>query len=163
MQDLLGPGALTSLSLGTSRKNGHVDGREQGALVGLGLGVVSTGVAGASGISGESKDLISKFNGASPNRARPRQLLPRPFHPGAPSPPVGNTDSKSNETGSVRVARPPGQGRGRNQLLPRYWPRITDQELQQITSGEYPLDIFEFYLPPIFKEKLESCHKRFRG
>lgn len=37
----------------------------------------------------------------------------------------------------MRVARPPADGRGRNQLLPRYWPRITDQELQQI-SGEYP-------------------------
>jgi hypothetical protein len=37
----------------------------------------------------------------------------------------------------MRVARPPAEGRGRNQLLPRYWPRITDQELQQI-SGEYP-------------------------
>jgi hypothetical protein len=37
----------------------------------------------------------------------------------------------------LRVARPPAEGRGRNQLLPRYWPRITDQELQQI-SGEYP-------------------------
>lgn len=40
--------------------------------------------------------------------------------------------------GSLRVARPPGEGRGRNQLLPRYWPRITDQELKQINSGEYP-------------------------
>lgn len=37
----------------------------------------------------------------------------------------------------VRVARPPAEGRGKNQLLPRYWPRITDQELQQL-SGEYP-------------------------
>lgn len=27
--------------------------------------------------------------------------------------------------------------RGRNNVLPRYWPQITDQELQQI-SGEYP-------------------------
>lgn len=37
----------------------------------------------------------------------------------------------------VRVARPPAEGRGKNQLLPRYWPRITDQELQQL-SGVYP-------------------------
>lgn len=36
-----------------------------------------------------------------------------------------------------RVPRPPAEGRGRSQLLPRYWPRITDQELQQI-SGKYP-------------------------
>ncbi|XP_021836215.1 B3 domain-containing transcription repressor VAL2 isoform X2 [Spinacia oleracea] len=34
----------------------------------------------------------------------------------------------------IRVARPPVEGRGRHQLLPRYWPRITDQELQQITG-----------------------------
>ncbi|KAE8673909.1 B3 domain-containing protein [Hibiscus syriacus] len=34
----------------------------------------------------------------------------------------------------IRVARPPVEGRGRNQLLPRYWPRITDQELQQISG-----------------------------
>lgn len=30
-----------------------------------------------------------------------------------------------------------GRPRDRNQLLPRYWPKISDQELQQI-SGEYP-------------------------
>lgn len=36
-----------------------------------------------------------------------------------------------------RVARPPAEGKGRSQLLPRYWPKMTDQELLQI-SGEYP-------------------------
>lgn len=43
----------------------------------------------------------------------------------------------------IRVARPPAEVRGKNQLLPRYWPRITDQELQQI-SGEYPLFLYSF-------------------
>lgn len=38
----------------------------------------------------------------------------------------------------VHVTRSPSQGQGRNQMLPRYWPRISDIELQQI-SGEYPL------------------------
>ncbi len=37
----------------------------------------------------------------------------------------------------VRSGRPRVDARGRNLLLPRYWPRFTDQELQQI-SGEYP-------------------------
>ncbi|CAM6104771.1 unnamed protein product [Calypogeia fissa] len=152
MQDLLGPGPLTSLSIGTaSRKDGNVDGAQQGGFVGLGGSIVSTGAARASGISGESKDLISKFNGLSPNRSRPRQLLPRPFHAGAPSPPIANTDTKNNEAGSVRVARPPGQGRGRNQLLPRYWPRITDQELQQITSGDSNTTI-----TPLFEKMLSA-------
>lgn len=38
----------------------------------------------------------------------------------------------------VRNGRPRVDPRGRGQLLPRYWPRFTDQDLQQI-SGEYPL------------------------
>lgn len=36
-----------------------------------------------------------------------------------------------------RNGRPRADARGRNQLLPRYWPRFTDQDLQKI-SGEYP-------------------------
>ena len=62
-----------------------------------------------------------------------------------PSPPsfskqfTGNLHSgvdSSCET-QIRNARPRADARGKNQLLPRYWPRFTDQELQQI-SGEYP-------------------------
>jgi hypothetical protein len=55
---------------------------------------------------------------------------------------LGNRSSEAPNASPhlpVRVARPPIEGRGRNQLLPRYWPRITDQELQQITAREYPL------------------------
>lgn len=72
---------------------------------------------------------------------------PPPFQQGQRSRPILPKPSKfSLNIGSdankdiippVRVARPPAEGRGRNVLLPRYWPRITDQELQQL-SGEYP-------------------------
>lgn len=64
---------------------------------------------------------------------RARHLLPKP-------PKLAlSTGSEANVgISQIRVARPPAEGRGRSQLLPRYWPRITDQELQQI-SGEYPL------------------------
>lgn len=51
----------------------------------------------------------------------------------------------------IRVARPPGEGRGKNQLLPRYWPRITDQELQQITSGDSNSTI-----TPLFEKMLSA-------
>ncbi|PKA67217.1 B3 domain-containing protein [Apostasia shenzhenica] len=44
------------------------------------------------------------------------------------------SDAPRELIAQVRIARPPAEGRGRNQLLPRYWPRITDQELQQITG-----------------------------
>ncbi|CAN6186029.1 unnamed protein product [Urochloa humidicola] len=50
----------------------------------------------------------------------------------------------------LRVARPPAEGRGRNQLLPRYWPRITDQELQQI-SGDSNSTIV-----PLFEKVLSA-------
>ena len=46
--------------------------------------------------------------------------------------------AESSGEAQAKNARSRMEGRCRNQLLPRYWPRITDQELQQI-SGEYPL------------------------
>lgn len=65
--------------------------------------------------------------------SRSRHLLPKPPRPTLSPGLEGNAGTVSQ----IRIARPPAEGRGRNQLLPRYWPRITDQELQQI-SGEYP-------------------------
>lgn len=47
-------------------------------------------------------------------------------------------DSPNETQTQMRNGRPRVDARGRNQLLSRYWPRITDQELQQI-SGEYPI------------------------
>lgn len=77
-----------------------------------------------------------------------------PFHQGQRSRPILAKRSKTGltmnlETNNVtisqpRVARPPAEWRGKNQLLPRYWPRITDQELEQL-SGEYPLYIYIYY------------------
>jgi hypothetical protein len=65
--------------------------------------------------------------------SRSRHLLPKPPRPTLSS----GLEANASMVSQVRIARPPAEGRGRNQLLPRYWPRITDQELQQI-SGEYP-------------------------
>lgn len=47
------------------------------------------------------------------------------------------TVDSAGET-QVRSSKIRGDGRGKNQLLPRYWPRITDQELRRL-SEEYPL------------------------
>lgn len=50
-------------------------------------------------------------------------------------------NSKSNRglssVSDNRVGRPPGEGRVRAPLLPRYQPKMTDQELSKI-HGEYP-------------------------
>ncbi|XP_039168559.1 B3 domain-containing protein Os07g0563300 [Eucalyptus grandis] len=42
------------------------------------------------------------------------------------------------------------QARGRNQLLPRYWPRITDQELQQISGDSNSV------ITPLFEQTLSA-------
>ncbi|EPS64487.1 hypothetical protein M569_10291, partial [Genlisea aurea] len=60
----------------------------------------------------------------------------------------GETNKGSGSQG--RVPRPPAEIRGRNQLLPRYWPRITDQELQQL-SGDLKSTIV-----PLFEKILSA-------
>lgn len=60
------------------------------------------------------------------------------------------SDTNPSVMPQVRVARPPVEGRGRQQLLPRYWPRITDQELQQI-SGDSNCTIV-----PLFEKVLSA-------
>lgn len=81
-----------------------------------------------------------------PQRSRP--ILPKPLKPG----PSLSSESNKGVVPPMRIARPPGEGRGKSQLLPRYWPRITDQELEQL-SGEYPyliLFLFFFLAFPLF-------------
>ncbi|XP_017698753.2 B3 domain-containing transcription repressor VAL2-like [Phoenix dactylifera] len=61
---------------------------------------------------------------------RSHHFLPMPLRTSS------GTDSEASKEifSGMSVARPPGEGRVRNQLLPRYWPRITDQELRQISG-----------------------------
>ncbi|XP_020596220.1 B3 domain-containing protein Os07g0563300-like isoform X2 [Phalaenopsis equestris] len=54
---------------------------------------------------------------------------------------LNSIDSTCESPAHIRNGRGRFDLRARSHLLPRYWPRITDQELQQI-SGEYPLHFF---------------------
>ncbi|KAB5552244.1 hypothetical protein DKX38_009555 [Salix brachista] len=72
--------------------------------------------------------VLSKASSPLQQGPRSRHLLPKP-------PKLAlSMDVNAGMVSQIRVARPPAEGRGRNQLLPRYWPRITDQELQQISG-----------------------------
>ncbi|QCD77917.1 RAV-like factor [Vigna unguiculata] len=84
-----------------------------------------------------------------------------PFHQGQRSRPIFPKPLKSSgltmnveiEKGALsqsRVARPPADGRGKNQLLPRYWPRITDQELERL-SGDLKSAVV-----PLFEKVLSA-------
>ncbi|KAH1162924.1 hypothetical protein AAZX31_01G121700 [Glycine max] len=78
--------------------------------------------------------------------SRSHHLLPKP----ARSTIGTSLEANAGMVSQIRVARPPAEGRGRNQLLPRYWPRITDQELQQI-SGDSNSTIV-----PLFEKMLSA-------
>lgn len=70
---------------------------------------------------------------------KPRQILPKPAKANVPK----SSEANKGPPSQKRIARPPVEARLRSQLLPRYWPRITDQELQKL-SGEYPHCLFTF-------------------
>ncbi|XP_008782661.2 B3 domain-containing protein Os07g0679700-like isoform X2 [Phoenix dactylifera] len=89
---------------------------------------------------------LNKASSAFQQVQRARQFLPRLPKAGSGATPEASKDGFSH----MRVARPPAEGRGRNQLLPRYWPRITDQELQQI-SGDANSTIV-----PLFEKVLSA-------
>ncbi|KAL2244831.1 UNVERIFIED_CONTAM: B3 domain-containing protein [Sesamum indicum] len=69
--------------------------------------------------------------------------------PSAVSSPVGRQVSHivvdSSGESQIRNGKARGDGRGRNQLLPRYRPQITNEELQQISS-EYPIVVAVFMI-----------------
>lgn len=75
----------------------------------------------------------SKVSSLFQQGQRSRPILPKPPKTGLSISP----ETSKGTASQLRIARPPVEGRGKNHLLPRYWPRITDQELQQL-SGEYP-------------------------
>lgn len=79
---------------------------------------------------------------------RSRLTFPKPSKSGV------SIRSQSNKgmVSENRVARPPAEGRGRNQLLPRYWPKITDQELLQI-SGDLNSNCT---ITPLFEKVLSA-------
>ncbi|CAI9783853.1 unnamed protein product [Fraxinus pennsylvanica] len=71
------------------------------------------------------------------------------------STPMGKHVSSHNGMNSageavVHTGKARGDCRGRNQLLPRYWPRITDKELQQISSNSNSV------ITPLFEKILTA-------
>nr|GMC95438.1 B3 domain-containing transcription repressor VAL2-like isoform X1 [Ipomoea batatas]GME08909.1 B3 domain-containing transcription repressor VAL2-like isoform X1 [Ipomoea batatas] len=86
--------------------------------------------------------MISSFAQGS----RSRHIVPKP----PKSSFAAGLETTASMVPQIRVARPPVEGRIKNQLLPRYWPRITDQELQQI-SGDSNSTIV-----PLFEKVLSA-------
>ncbi|KFK22946.1 hypothetical protein AALP_AAs47561U000300 [Arabis alpina] len=67
-----------------------------------------------------------------------------------PSKSVLTTPAGTSKSAQPRIGRPPVEGRGKGHLLPRYWPKYTDKEVQQI-SGNLNLNIV-----PLFEKTLSA-------
>ncbi|KAJ0230197.1 B3 DNA binding domain-containing protein [Hirschfeldia incana] len=63
---------------------------------------------------------------------------------------LGPPPPGTSKSAQARIGRPPVEGRGKGHLLPRYWPKYTDKELQQI-SGNLNLNIV-----PLFEKTLSA-------
>lgn len=115
---------------------------------------ISTGNSSAN-LKGDSPSLVvgspasfSSINGTSgpvqvsttqPQRQAASSTLSKQCYSNS----LNSIDSTGESPAHMRNGRGRFDPRARSHLLPRYWPRITDQELQQI-SGEYPLHLFAF-------------------
>ncbi|PWA47429.1 hypothetical protein CTI12_AA499760 [Artemisia annua] len=92
----------------------------------------------------EDREINKQFS-AFQQGAWSRQILPK-----VPKTIMAQGFDPNAMNSQIRVARPPVEGRIKNQLLPRYWPRITEQELQQI-SGDSNATIV-----PLFEKVLSA-------
>ncbi|RDY00145.1 B3 domain-containing transcription repressor VAL1, partial [Mucuna pruriens] len=77
---------------------------------------------------------------------RSRPIFPKPLKSGL----TVNVETDKGAISQSRIARPPADGKGKNQLLPRYWPRITDQELERL-SGDLKSTVV-----PLFEKVLSA-------
>ncbi|KAJ6846725.1 B3 domain-containing protein-like [Iris pallida] len=75
----------------------------------------------------------------------PRQMAPPLTKQISPNP-----HNQSDSCGEIRNGKSRADARTRAQLLPRYWPRITDQELQQISGNSNSV------ITPLFEKMLSA-------
>ncbi|KAI3966719.1 hypothetical protein MKW92_042174 [Papaver armeniacum] len=99
--------------------------------------LVQTSIGMNIGNSSENPNMALRVPGLLVD-GRDRNTLASSFQQGHNLMKIGsglNSEESKDVLPQARVARPPPvEGRCRPQLLPRYWPKITDQELQQIAG-----------------------------
>lgn len=94
-----------------------------------------------SGLKNEGTDQTQVF-GANVQRTTPPTPVGKQFN--------NNNGTDSSGEAQIRNGRSRAEPRGKNQLLPRYWPRITDQELQQLSADS------KSKITPLFEKILSA-------
>ncbi|XP_027334066.1 B3 domain-containing transcription repressor VAL1 isoform X2 [Abrus precatorius] len=110
-------------------KNSHESNSQQSLNMYLGNPSGSNSVPPPAGEAVEGR-LEGKASHPFHQAQRSRPIFPKPLKTGL----TMNMETDKGTTSQSRIARPPAEGRGKNQLLPRYWPRITDQELERLAG-----------------------------
>ncbi|KAG2308618.1 hypothetical protein Bca4012_082300 [Brassica carinata] len=91
-----------------------------------------------------TKKLMDAASQSHPVQCSASSILQKPSKSALGTPPG------TSKSAQARIGRPPVEGRGKSHLLPRYWPKYTDKELQQI-SGNLNLKIV-----PLFEKTLSA-------
>ncbi|CAA7409195.1 unnamed protein product [Spirodela intermedia] len=105
----------------------------------------SLGLAAPLPLPGDKRE-SARFFSSRPHQHRHASLLAKDNFSNCHN----SAESGGQPQSQVHNGRPRAEGRGRNQLLPRYWPRITDQELQQISRDS------NFVITPLFEKMLSA-------
>uniref|UniRef100_A0A2P2MA16 B3 domain-containing protein Os07g0563300 n=1 Tax=Rhizophora mucronata TaxID=61149 RepID=A0A2P2MA16_RHIMU len=109
--------------------------REDPCTPHFGVALPCTSLSETNGLSGSS---------GTPLRPSPSPLLAKQFHGS-----IQNGVDSSVDT-PIRNGRPKADARSRSQLLPRYRPRLTDEELQQISVNSNSV------ITPLFEKMLSA-------
>ncbi|XP_068668274.1 B3 domain-containing protein Os07g0563300-like isoform X2 [Aristolochia californica] len=96
--------------------------------------------------SSNGTDDLSMVSGSLPQHQPSPPSLAKQFSGGLNN----GTEPSVEPQNQIRNGRLRAEARGRNQLLPRYWPRITDEELQQISGDSNSV------ITPLFEKMLSA-------
>ncbi|KAK7276123.1 hypothetical protein RIF29_17256 [Crotalaria pallida] len=138
--------SLTFASLEKSRPTWESKNVHDGLALGMSLGNPSQNTVLPSATGIVEGRLEGKASSPFDQGQRSRPTVPKPSKTGL----AINAETNNGTSSQARIPRPPAEGRGKNLLLPRYWPRITDQELQQL-SGDLNSTVV-----PLFEKVLSA-------
>ncbi|OIW02611.1 hypothetical protein TanjilG_24062 [Lupinus angustifolius] len=121
--------SLTFTSLQNSRPTWEKKNMHDALALSMSLGTPSQNTVLSSATEKEEGRLESKTSSPFHQRKIARSILPKPLKTGLTT----NLETNSGMISEAQVLRPPAEYSGKHQLLPRYWPRITDQELDKLS------------------------------
>ncbi|OIW04413.1 hypothetical protein TanjilG_32605 [Lupinus angustifolius] len=121
---------LTSTSLGNSRPTWENKNMHDALALSMSLGTPSKNTVLPSATEKAEERVEGKESPPFHQGQRSHPILPKRPKTGL----TMNLETNNGMISEARVPRPPAEYSGKHQLLPRYWPKITDQELEKLST-----------------------------